>query len=286
MLPSLPPLPAPAPPGANVLALPQGAAHPSVARIAPHPLAEAGEARRGAAPALPQAPAGTQAPGLAPGLAPSLPPGLPPGLLTVAGNGTAAAPTGGAPVPQAEAALPGSAQAATAQAVIAQAATTLPVAAGAASALAAGTVSASGGAAPMSLVAAQMLGGETAAMQNLLAQQAATRALPAAPRRAPPVPADAPASAADHTPDGALNPHAPPPASVLPHPLGTAAPARPAAAPGTAEADVWAEIEAIARQMAPLVPPPGATALPRATTAWLLAGALFAGLFLFVVLTS
>ncbi|SOC18966.1 hypothetical protein [Rhodobacter maris] len=56
--------------------------------------------------------------------------------------------------------------------------------------------------------AGQMIGTETAPLQALLAQQAATRALPHAPPRSEPR-RDGPAKATDHAPTDTFDPHAP-----------------------------------------------------------------------------
>lgn len=275
MLPALPLPPSPAPPGANVLPLPQGAGAGTHAG----PLGGVhggghGSAYGSALGAVP-GPGRTATPQPA-----ALPPGTASAPLPGSGPSGATASLAGATTPQL--ALPATAD--RAAAALANGASVLP---GAASTAAAATGLSSGGAAPMSLVAAQMQGGEVAAMQNLLAQQAAIRALPgASTRRGTHSPADAPATAADHTPDGAFNPQAPHPPATLPGHAGPApasAP-RPAAAP---ESDVWDEVEEIARRMAPLAPPPGTgTGLPSAPSVWLAAGGLFAGLFLFIVLSS
>ena len=86
---------------------------------------------------------------------------------------------------------------------------------------------------PMSLVAAQMTMGDTAPLQALLAQQAATRALPVPPRHSAPR-LDAPPTPADAAPGDSFDPHAPHlpltsgahhgPASPAPPELGDAAP--------------------------------------------------------------
>jgi len=143
---------------------------------------------------------------------------------------------------------------------------------------------ATGGAAPMSLVVAQMQGGETLAMQALIAQQAASRALPrTAPRHAAPLdeePRPLPQGA-----EAAL-------ASALLAPQGTTRwPLLPQAEPAASEArntapaeDPWTDLATILRRWPPVTPPPDR--LPRTATPWLIAGALFAGLFLFTVLSS
>lgn len=68
---------------------------------------------------------------------------------------------------------------------------------------------------PMSLVAAQMTMGDTAPLQALLAQQAATRALPVPPRHSAPR-LDAPPTPTDAAPGDSFDPHAP----HLPQPSG------------------------------------------------------------------
>ncbi|PTV96527.1 hypothetical protein C8J27_102326 [Rhodobacter aestuarii] len=133
---------------------------------------------------------------------------------------------------------------------------------------------------PGSLVAAQMLGMETAPLQALLAQQAATRALPHPVRRSEPRP-DAPAAATDHTPDDTFDPKAP----HLPQTLHGHHSANSSAnmdedslEVDEAPEDAAPERAETRRDVALHPPPPDA--LPgTAITPWVLAGAVFVGTF-------
>lgn len=143
---------------------------------------------------------------------------------------------------------------------------------------------ATGGAAPMSLVVAQMQGGETVAMQALIAQQAASRALPrAVPHHAAPLddlPRPVPQGAEAALASALLAPQGTTRWPLLPQDE-TAAPRTQDTAPAR---DPWTDLATILRRWPPVTPPPDR--LPRSATPWLIAGALFAGLFLFVVLSS
>lgn len=142
-----------------------------------------------------------------------------------------------------------------------------------------------GGAAPMSLVLAQMQGGETVAMQALIAQQVASRALP----RTSPRPATALDDLPRPLPEGAepalaaalLGARAPTRWPLLPE-VGPA-PDDPAPPRDLAE-DPWADLAAILRRWPPVAPPP--ERLPRNVTPWLIVGAITAGIFLYIVLSG
>ncbi|WP_223632392.1 hypothetical protein [Rhodobacter sp. TJ_12] len=143
-----------------------------------------------------------------------------------------------------------------------------------------------GSAAPGSLIAAQMLGVETAPLQALLAQQAATRALPHPTRGREPRP-DAPAAAIDHTPDDSFDPHSP----HLPQTLGghhghkgTAQDGDdPAADDDSPSGDAEAKRKPDTRRDMALHPPPHDPP-PPPPTPWVLAGAVFVGTFSLTVL--
>lgn len=137
------------------------------------------------------------------------------------------------------------------------------------------------GAGAMALVAAQMQAGGTAAMQVLLASQAAIRALPgsehphvaqheAAPpedEAAPPLPRALPPTQTD-----THERH--PPGQVSSHP-------RTQGAQGPPTENEAAEAQA--KRLPPVAPP--SNPQPRLGTPWLVAGAAFAALFLFAALS-
>lgn len=153
-------------------------------------------------------------------------------------------------------------------------------------ALATASVPQGGSAAPMSLVAAQMIGVETAPLQALLAQQAASRALPHGPHRRAEPATDAPPEPTTHTPDDSFDPHAPhPPQVFVPH--HAAATARPDRGPDHAEDDDSSPPGAHAQPRPaphppPLHPPP--LDRPRLSSPWLVAGAVFTGIVVLAVL--
>lgn len=142
-----------------------------------------------------------------------------------------------------------------------------------------------GGATPMSLVAAQMLVDPTA-LQAVLAQQAATRALPGAQHRRAPHSDDPPApllAAADDS----FDPHAPHPPPVPPGAQGTRAP------PDSDGPEATAPPTERKRQKDPAPLPPHRPDLaapplsgdPGARpTLWALAGAVFTGVFVLALL--
>ncbi|TKD17677.1 hypothetical protein FBT96_13270 [Rhodobacter capsulatus] len=155
-----------------------------------------------------------------------------------------------------------------------------------AEALARATAAPQGSAAtPMSLVTAQMLVDPTA-LQAVLAQQAATRALPGAHHRRAPHSDDPPApllAAADDS----FDPHAPHPPPVPPGAQGTRAP------PDTDGPDTTAPPTGRKRQQDPaplpahrpdLALPPLLGDLSARPTLWGLAGAVFTGVFVLALL--
>ncbi|ETD85158.1 hypothetical protein ACTTAF_14420 [Rhodobacter capsulatus] len=154
-----------------------------------------------------------------------------------------------------------------------------------AEALASATTAAPQGSAatPMSLVAAQMLVDPTA-LQAVLAQQAATRALPGAQRRPEPHSDDPPApllAAADDS----FDPHAPHPPPVPPGTHGARPP------PGPDQTDPAAPRPERKTGPAPLpahrpdlAPPPPLGDLTQRPTLWVLAGAVFTGVFVLALL--
>lgn len=142
-----------------------------------------------------------------------------------------------------------------------------------------------GAATPMSLVAAQMLVDPTA-LQAVLAQQAATRALPGAQHRRAPHSDDPPApllAAADDS----FDPHAPHPPPVPPGAQGTRAP------PDSDGPEAIAPPTGRKRQQDPaplpahrtdLAAPPPFGDLTARPTLWVLAGAVFTGVFVLALL--
>ncbi|PYF06966.1 hypothetical protein C8J30_12110 [Rhodobacter viridis] len=139
---------------------------------------------------------------------------------------------------------------------------------------------------PMSLVAAQMLGVDTTALQSVLAQQAATRALPGAHRRAEPHHDDPPAPLLS-APDDGFDPHAPHPPPVLPHPHGARPPPESeipetTAAPKDRKRARESGTDPPHRHDLP-VPTPFAD-LTRRPTLWTIAGAIFTAVFVVTLL--
>ena len=140
---------------------------------------------------------------------------------------------------------------------------------------------------PMSLVAAQMQVDPTA-LQAVLAQQAATRALPGAHRRPDPHSDDPPAPLLA-APDDSFDPHAPHPPPVPPSahgarpPPGHDIPETAAAAPdhkGTADRD---PAPVFRLDMPVKAPFPD---LPGRPTLWTLAGAVFLGIIVLALLLT
>ncbi|QNR62559.1 hypothetical protein H9N28_13500 [Rhodobacter capsulatus] len=142
-----------------------------------------------------------------------------------------------------------------------------------------------GAATPMSLVAAQMLVDPTA-LQAVLAQQAATRALPGAQHRRAPHSDDPPAPLLAAT-DDSFDPHAPHPPPVPPGAQGTRAP------PDSDGPEAIAQPTGRKRQQDPaplpahrtdLAAPPPFGDLAARPTLWVLAGAVFTGVFVLALL--
>lgn len=153
-------------------------------------------------------------------------------------------------------------------------------------AMAAGTATQGSAATPMSLVAAQMTLVDTAPLQAVLAQQAATRALPGAHRRAEPH-SDDPPGPTLAAPDDAFDPHAPHPPPVLPsHHSAKPAPK------GTAEATDPPETDRKRRTDLPAASPlrqdqlslSFRAELPQGPVPWVVAGAAFVLVFAVAVL--
>jgi len=140
----------------------------------------------------------------------------------------------------------------------------------------------------MSLVAAQMLGTQTLPIEVLLAQQAATRALPGHPRRTEPRSDDPPAPALA-APEDSFDPHSPHPPPVAqghhgagPPPEAEAETGPPAVPPK--EGSRAKPAIGPPKERPELMLPPFPFALPEAATPWVLAGIAFATVFLLTVL--